>query len=138
MSWNKLPKLFLLRGIHPAFHITQQMMADFWRVHSNIGALSHSWKRNSRDKNKWIIISPWDFIYLSVNLLEFMSYKIMLFQKHVNSKVQKPPSQLLFLLMSIIIIIITITSNEPWNTETHKMDGDPPITDHKPWLFEPV
>ena len=68
--------------------------------------------------------------------IEFMSYKIMLFQKRVNSKVQKPPSQLLFLLMSIIII--TITSNEPWNTETHKMDGDPPITDHKPWLFEPV
>ena len=43
--------------------------------------------------------------------IEFMSYKIMFFQKHVNSKVQKPPSQLLFLLMSIIIIMIT--SNEP-------------------------
>ena len=134
MSWNKLPKLFLLRGIHPAFHITQQMMADFWRFHSNNGALSHSWKRNSRDKNKWII-SPWDFIY-HCKSIEFMSHKTMLFQKHANSKVQKPPSQLLFLLSSIIVI--TTTSNEPWNTETHKMDGDPPITDHKPWLFAPV
>ena len=47
---------------------------------------------------------------------EFMSFKIMLCQKHANSKVQKPPSQLLFLLTSIVII--TITSNEPWNTET--------------------
>ena len=43
--------------------------------------------------------------------IEFMSYKIMLFQKRVNSKVQKPPSQLLFLLMSIIII--AISNNEP-------------------------
>ena len=37
------------------------------------------------------------------------------FHKHANSKVQKPPSQLRFSLSSIII---TITSNEPWNTET--------------------
>ena len=34
--------------------------------------------------------------------------------------------------------IITITSNEPWNTQTHKMDRNPPITNHKPWPFEPV
>ena len=34
--------------------------------------------------------------------------------------------------------MIMITSNEPWNTETHKTDRNPPITDHKPWLFEPV
>ena len=40
-----------------------------------------------------------------------------------------------FLLPSIII---TITSNEPWNTETHKTDRNPPITNHKPWPFEPV
>ena len=37
------------------------------------------------------------------------------FHKHANSKVHKPPSQLRFSLPSIII---TITSNEPWNTET--------------------
>ena len=46
------------------------------------------------------------------------------FHKLANSKVQKPPSQLHFSLLSIII---TITSNEPWNTENHK-----------PWPFEPV
>ena len=57
------------------------------------------------------------------------------FHKHANSKVQKPPSQLRFSLPSIII---TITSNKPWNTETHKTDRNPPITNHKPWPFEPV
>ena len=35
-------------------------------------------------------------------------------------------------------IIITIISNEPWNAEIHKMDQNPPITNHKPWPFEPV
>ena len=57
------------------------------------------------------------------------------FHKHANSKVQKPPSQLRFSLPSIII---TITCNEPWNTETRKTDWNPPITNHKPWPFEPV
>ena len=57
------------------------------------------------------------------------------FHKHANSKVQKPPSQLRFSLPSIII---TITSNEPGNTETQKSDRNPPITNHKPWPFEPV
>ena len=57
------------------------------------------------------------------------------FHKYANSKVQKPPSQLRFSLPSIII---TITSNEPWNTETHKTDRNPPITNQKPWPFEPV
>ena len=45
------------------------------------------------------------------------------------------PSQLRFSLPSIII---TITSNEPWNTETHKTDRNPPITNHKALPFEPV
>ena len=37
-----------------------------------------------------------------------------LLTKHANSEVQKPPSQLSFLLPSIIItVIITVTSNEP-------------------------
>ena len=57
------------------------------------------------------------------------------FHKHANSKVQKPPSQLCFSLLSIII---TITSNKPENTETHKTDRNLPITNHKPWPFEPV
>ena len=57
------------------------------------------------------------------------------FHNHANSKVQKPPSQLCFLLPSIIV---TTTSNEPWNAETHKTDRNPPIRNHKPWPFEPV
>ena len=50
------------------------------------------------------------------------------------SKTQ-PPSQFHFSLPSIIT---TITSNEPWNTGTHKTDRNSPITNHKPWPFEPV
>ena len=57
------------------------------------------------------------------------------FHKHANSKVQKPPPQLRFSLLSMII---TITSNEPWNAETNKTDWNPPITHHKQWPFEPV
>ena len=57
------------------------------------------------------------------------------FNKHTKSEVQSPPSQLHFLRP---VIIIMITSNEPYNTETHKTDWNPPITDHKPWPFEPV
>ena len=61
------------------------------------------------------------------------------FHKHANSKIPKPPSQLRFSLLSIII---TVTSNsEAMNLETQKhknMDRNPPITDHKPWPFEPV
>ena len=55
------------------------------------------------------------------------------FHKHANSKVQKPPSQL---CLSLLSIIITITSNEPWNRETHKTDRNPQITNHdllNPW-----
>ena len=60
---------------------------------------------------------------------------LLRFSKTANSKVQKPSSQLRFSLPSIII---TITSNEPWNRETHKTDRNPPITNQKPWPFEPV
>ena len=68
-------------------------------------------------------------------LENFLMDSYCAFHKHANSKVQKPPSQLHFSLPSIII---TITSNEPGNTETHKTDQNPPITNHKPWPFEPV
>ena len=33
---------------------------------------------------------------------------------------------------SLPSIIITITSNEPWNRETHKTNQNPPITNYKP------
>ena len=72
-------------------------------------------------------------------LLEFTIFNLWellycVFQKHANSEVQKPPSQLSFSLPSIII---PITSNEPWIPEIHKTDRDPPITNQKPWPFEP-
>ena len=51
------------------------------------------------------------------------------FHKYANSKGQKPPSQLHFLLP---LIVITITSNKPSYTETHKTDRNPPITNQKP------
>ena len=37
----------------------------------------------------------------------------------LNCEAQKPPSQLRF---SLRLIVITITSDEPWNTEPHKTD----------------
>ena len=61
-------------------------------------------------------------------------YHYCAFHKHANSKVQKLPSQLRF---SLLLIIITITSNKPWSTETHKTDQNPPIRNHNPWPFEP-
>ena len=56
------------------------------------------------------------------------------FHKHANSKVQKPPSQLRFSLPSIIIR----SQATNLETETHKTDRNPPITNQKPWPFEPV
>ena len=49
------------------------------------------------------------------------------------TNMRKPPSR-----FSLPSIIITITSNEPLNTETHKTGRNPPITNQKPWPFEPV
>ena len=74
-------------------------------------------------------------IIISAKTYFLISISYCAFHKHANSKIQKPPSQLRFSLPSIII---TITSNEPWNTETHKTDRNPPITNQKPWPFEPV
>ena len=56
-------------------------------------------------------------------LLRFSQF---FFCSHVNSEVQKSPSQLRFSLPSVII---AITSNELWNAETHKTDRNPLITD---------
>ena len=80
----------------------------------------------------WLKYRPYDWIYhcpVDKNAYHYA------FHKHANSKVQKLPSQLRFSRPSIII---TITSNEPGNTETHKTDQNPPIANQKPWPFEPV
>ena len=50
------------------------------------------------------------------------------FHKHANSQ----------LPFSLPATIITITSNELWNTKTRKTDRNQPITYHKPWPFDPV
>ena len=80
-----------------------------------------------------------DYVIGSKCILRNVQYLIVnhycAFHKHANSKVQKPPSQLCFSLPSVKI---KITSNEPGNTETHKTDRNPPITNQKPWPFEPV
>ena len=59
----------------------------------------------------------------------------VLFTNMQTLKFKRRLHNCVFLLPSIIIMI---TSNEPWNTETHKTDGNPPITNHKPWPFEPI
>ena len=53
--------------------------------------------------------------------------KVLLHFSKTRSEVQKPPSQLRFLLPSIIV---TISSNEPWNTKTYKIDLNPQIANH--------
>ena len=82
----------------------------------------------------WAFAHPSHFWNCFV-LEHYLEPNFCAFHKHANSKVQKPPSQLRFLLLSIIS---TITTKEPWNTETHKTDQNTPITDQKPWHFEPV
>ena len=86
---------------------------------------------------QWVfIVLPLFVIYTTyIRTTAYVRFIYCAFHKHANAKIQKPPSQLRFSLPSIII---TITSNEPWNTETHKTDRNPPIANRKPWLFEPV
>ena len=54
--------------------------------------------------------------------------KVLLHFSKTRSEVQKPPSQLRFSLPSIIV---TISSNEPWKTKTHKTDLNPQIANHE-------
>ena len=55
------------------------------------------------------------------------------FQKHANSEALN----YVFCCRQSYNVIM-ITSNKLWNTETHKMDQNPPISNHKPWPIEPV
>ena len=73
----------------------------------------------------WAFAHPSHFWNCFV-LEHYLEPNFCAFHKHANSK---------FLLLSIIS---TITTEEPWNTETHKTDQNTPITDQKPWPFEPV
>ena len=81
------------------------------------------------------MLSRWWFTWVSHYSMCFFGTGHWAFHKHANSEAQKPPSQLSF---SLPLIVITITSSDPWKTETHKTDRNPPITNHKPWPFEPV
>ena len=55
------------------------------------------------------------------------------FQKHANSEAH---NYVFCCCQSYNVIMIT--SNKLWNTETHKMDQNPPISNHKPWPIEPI
>ena len=91
------------------------------------------------------MLSRWWFCWVNHYSMYSFGAGHWAFQKHANSEAQKPPSQLRF---SLPLIVIRITSNEPWNTETHKLceflcfkvfkNRNPPITNQKPWPFEPV
>ena len=81
------------------------------------------------------MLSRWWFCWINHCSMYSFAAGHWAFQKHTHSEAQKPPSQLRF---SLPLIVITITSNEPWNTETHETDRNPPITNQKPWTFEPV
>ena len=45
-------------------------------------------------------------------------------------------SPLTIIFIYCIFRMLSIWRNEPWNTEIHKTDQNPPITNHKPWPFE--
>ena len=55
------------------------------------------------------------------------------FQKHANSEAH---NYVFCCCQSYNVIMIT--SNKLWNTETHEMDQNPPISNHKPWPIEPI
>ena len=95
----------------PAFLWAQGCVSDNWKFRKLFG-LEKSAKNVSRkcsiESGKYTGLSKTE------HLVENWSLHHCAFHKHANSKVLKPPSQLRFSLLSIII---TITSNEPWNTE---------------------
>ena len=55
------------------------------------------------------------------------------FQKHANSEAHN----YVFCCRQSYNVIM-ITSSKLWNAETHKMDQNPPISNHKPWPIEPI
>ena len=62
-------------------------------------------------------------------VLQFYIVFTVLFSNMQTLKFKPAYNNIAFLLPSIIIIN---TTNEPWNTETHKVDWNPPIANHKP------
>ena len=60
---------------------------------------------------------------VSLPYADIQAYCHCVFQKHASCEVQKPTSRW---RSSLLSIIITITSNEPSNTETPKSDRNPP------------
>ena len=85
---------------------------------------------------RWFSTQVWPYVREGDSKASsYLAWNYCAFHKHANFKDQKPPSQLRFSLPSILI---TITSNKPWNTETQKKDRNPPIRNHKPWPFQPV
>ena len=94
---------------------------------------------------------PWMVSFLIISILHFwlcegdfyvacgsiLSLVYCAFQKYANSEVEKSPSQLHFSLLSILI---AITSNNGTLTQKKntQMDWNPPITNYKPWPFEPT
>ena len=85
---------------------------------------------------RWFSTQVWPYVReCDSKASSYLAWNYCAFHKHANFNDQKPPSQLRFSLPSILI---TITSNEPSNTETQKKDRNPPIRNHNPWPFEPV
>ena len=62
-------------------------------------------------------------------ILQFYIVFTVLFSNMQTLKFKPAHNNIAFLLLSFIIMN---TSNEPLNTETHKVDLIPPIANHKP------
>ena len=103
-------------------------MRSYWLVFKK--------RKEEQEENKKEIQNRIDIIYTIYNLCYYTMISLLLrLLKHANSEVQKPPSQLLFRCRQLWL---PFPSNEPWNRNSRKIDWNPPITIHKPWLFEPI
>ena len=103
-------------------------MRSYWLVFKK--------RKEEQEENKKEVQNRIDIIYTIYNLCYYTMISLLLrLLKHANSEVQKPPSQLLFSLPSIMI-----TLPKHW-TLKHKFIQDRLKStnhNHKPWLFEPI
>ena len=84
----------------------------------------HQRKKKFKQREKWTTI--WTHNYIKISWLRVNKFTALF----NNKQTLKFNGQLIiihFLLLSIIITIM-IASNGPWNTQTHKMDRNPPIS----------
>ena len=85
-----------------------------------------------------ILTSVSGYWIISSSDLNFRGLALSLTAIFKNTQTLKFKTRLYNCAFSLPSIIIRFTSNEPWNKKTHKTNRNPPVTNHKPWPFEPI